>query len=44
MVLLELEAMELDRVMTEVSAQYVDHNLIQEDSKNPDDDRFLLSA
>ncbi len=44
MVMLELEAMELDRVMTEVSAQYVDHNLIQEDSKNPDDHRFLLSA
>ncbi|MBZ9560361.1 MULTISPECIES: aconitate hydratase [unclassified Modicisalibacter] len=44
MVMLELEAMGLDRVKTEVSAQYVDHNLIQEDNKNPDDHRFLQSA
>src|SRR5699024_5222871 len=34
MVMLELEAMELDRVQTEASAQYVDHNLIQVDYKN----------
>ncbi|MHA7834112.1 MAG: aconitate hydratase, partial [Algiphilus sp.] len=34
MVMLELEAMGLDRVKTELSAQYVDHNLIQEDFKN----------
>src|SRR5699024_6740269 len=44
MVMLELEAMELDRVKTELSAQYVDHNLIQEDYKNPDDHLFLQSA
>jgi len=44
MVMLELEAMELDRAQTEVSAQYVDHNLIQEDFKNPDDHLFLESA
>ena len=44
MVMLELEAMGLERAKTEVSAQYVDHNLLQEDSKNPDDHRFLLSA
>ncbi|MGB7754784.1 MAG: aconitate hydratase [Salinisphaera sp.] len=44
LVMLELEAMELDRVKTEVSAQYVDHNLIQEDNKNPDDHLFLQSA
>ena len=44
LVMLELEAMELDRVRTEVSVQYVDHNLIQVDSKNPDDHLFLLSA
>ena len=44
LVMLELEAMELDRVRTELSAQYVDHNLIQEDSKNPDDHLFLRSA
>jgi hypothetical protein len=29
---------------TELSCQYVDHNLIQEDHKNPDDHLFLLSA
>lgn len=44
LVMLELEAMELDRVKTEISAQYVDHNLIQEDYKNADDHVFLQSA
>src|SRR5699024_7852098 len=44
MVMLELEAMNLDRVKTEVSAQYVDHNLIQDDYRNPDDHIFLRSA
>ncbi len=44
LVMLELEAMGLDRVKTEVSVQYVDHNIIQEDYKNPDDHLFLLSA
>ncbi len=44
LVMLELEAMELDQVKTELSAQYVDHNLIQEDNKNPDDHLFLRSA
>ncbi len=44
MVMLELEAMGVDRVATELSAQYVDHNLIQEDFKNPDDHLFLRSA
>ncbi len=44
LVMLELEAMGLDRVRTEVSAQYVDHNLIQEDHRNPDDHLFLQSA
>ncbi|HUF89922.1 MAG TPA: aconitate hydratase [Gemmatimonadota bacterium] len=44
MVMLELEAMGLDRVRTEVSAQYVDHNLLQTDHKNPDDHLFLQSA
>jgi aconitate hydratase len=44
LVMLELEAMGLDRVKTEVSVQYVDHNIIQEDSKNPDDHLFLRSA
>ncbi len=44
MVMLELEAMALPRVKTELSAQYVDHNLIQEDFKNADDHLFLRSA
>ena len=44
LVMLELEAMGLDRVRTDVSAQYVDHNLIQEDHRNPDDHLFLQSA
>jgi len=44
LVMLELEAMQLDRVRTERSVQYVDHNLIQEDFKNADDHVFLLSA
>ena len=44
MVMLELEAMDLKRTKAEVSVQYVDHNLIQEDSRNPDDHLFLKSA
>lgn len=44
MVMLELEAMSLSRVKTELSAQYVDHNLLQTDFKNPDDHLFLRSA
>ncbi len=44
MVMLELEAMKLGKAKTEVSVQYVDHNQIQEDSKNPDDHVFLQSA
>lgn len=44
MVMLELEAMGLDYAKTEASAQYVDHNIIQGDSKNPDDHLFLQSA
>ncbi|MCA1905226.1 MAG: aconitate hydratase [Desulfarculus sp.] len=38
---LEFEALGLDRVRTEVSVSYVDHNLLQTDFKNPDDHRFL---
>lgn len=44
MVMLELEAMKLDHAKTELSAQYVDHNLLQEDFKNADDHLFLKSA
>lgn len=44
MVMLELEAMELDRARTEVSVQYVDHNLLQADGRNAEDHEFLRSA
>jgi len=44
MVMLELEAMDLPGVKTELSVQYVDHNLIQADFRNPDDHVFLQSA
>ena len=42
--MLSLEAMALDRVKTEVSVQYVDHNLLQIDNLNADDHLFLESA
>ncbi len=44
LVMLELEAMNLDRARTELSVQYVDHNLLQTDEKNADDHLFLRSA
>lgn len=44
MVMLELEAMHLDRVKTEISAQYVDHNVLETDYKNADDHIFLQTA
>jgi aconitate hydratase len=44
LVMQELEALGLERVRTELSAQYVDHNLLQTDEKNAQDHEFLLSA
>ncbi len=44
MVMLEFEAMGMPRVRTELSAQYVDHNLLQTDFKNADDHIFLYDA
>ncbi|MFO7558215.1 MAG: aconitate hydratase [Desulfobacterales bacterium] len=44
MVMLELEAMQIAHVKTELSVQYVDHNLLQTDFKNADDHVFLRSA
>ena len=44
LVMLEFEAMQIPRVKTELSAQYVDHNLLQIDFKNADDHLYLLSA
>src|SRR6202142_3294743 len=42
--MLEFDALGLDRVKAELSAQYVDHNLLQTDNKNADDHRFLQTA
>lgn len=44
LVMLEFEALRIPRVRTELSVQYVDHNLLQEDFKNADDHLFLRSA
>jgi aconitate hydratase len=44
LVMLEFEALELPEVRTELSAQYVDHNLLQADYRNADDHLFLRSA
>ena len=44
LVMLELEAMGIERIKADLSVQYVDHNLIQEDYKNADDHLFLQSA
>jgi aconitase A len=42
--LLEFEAIGVPQVRTEISVQYVDHNLLQNDYKNADDHVFLRSA
>ncbi len=44
LVMLSLEALGLERARTELSAQYVDHNLLQEDERNSEDHEFLRSA
>lgn len=44
MVMLELEAMKIDRAKTDISVQYVDHNIVQNDFKNAEDHLFLRSA
>ncbi|MFC5720946.1 aconitate hydratase [Streptomyces gamaensis] len=44
LVMQEFEALGLDRVCTEVSVQYVDHNLLQADERNAEDHAFLRSA
>ena len=43
MACLEFEAIGIDRVKTEISVSYVDHNLQQSDFRNADDHRFLQS-
>ena len=44
LVMQELEALGLERAHTEVSVQYVDHNLLQADEKNAEDHAYLQSA
>ncbi len=44
MVMLELDAMSVKRAKTELSAQYVDHNLVQNDYRNADDHLFLQTS
>jgi aconitate hydratase len=44
MVMLEFAGLGIPRVRTELSAQYVDHNLLQVDWRNADDHLFLRSA
>lgn len=44
LVMQELEAIRLDRARTEVSVQYVDHNLLQTDEKNAEDHEYLRTA
>jgi aconitate hydratase len=44
MVYLEFESMGLPRVKVPLAVSYVDHNIIQTDSRNADDHRFLQSC
>ncbi len=44
MAYLELEAMKIDKVKTEVSVAYIDHNLLQTGYENADDHNFIKSA
>jgi len=43
MAYLQFEAIGIERVQTELSVSYVDHNTLQADFKNPDDHRYLQS-
>ena len=44
MAYLQFEAMKLDRVKTDLSVSFVDHNTIQTDFKNADDHKYLASV
>ncbi|MGW0080968.1 aconitate hydratase [Streptomyces sp. NPDC003393] len=44
LVMQELDALGPERVRTELSVQYVDHNLLQADERNAEDHAFLRSA
>ena len=44
MVYLQLEAMEIDKVKTELSVAYIDHNTLQTGFENADDHEFIKSV
>ena len=44
MAYLQFEAMGIDKVKTEVSVSYIDHNTLQEGFENADDHRYLQSV
>jgi aconitate hydratase len=44
LVYLEFEALGLSRVKVDLAVSYIDHNIIQTDSRNSDDHRFLQSC
>jgi aconitate hydratase len=44
MAMLQFEALGLDSVRAELCVQYVDHNILQNDSKNADDHKYLQTA
>lgn len=43
MAYLQFETIGIDRVKTDISVSYIDHNTLQEDFKNMDDHRYLQS-
>lgn len=44
MVYLQLEAMEIDAIKTDLSVAYIDHNMLQAGYENADDHAFIQSA
>ena len=44
MAYLQLEAMEIDRVKTELSVAYIDHNTLQSGFENADDHRYIQTV
>jgi aconitate hydratase len=44
MVYLQLEAMDVDQIQTEISVAYIDHNTLQTGFENADDHEFIKSV
>ena len=44
MAYLQLEAMEIDRVKTQLSVAYIDHNTLQSGFENADDHRYIQTV